>query len=267
MREAIGAGNVANPVRDFPAMSGRRRSDERARVPVTPRESEVLSDLGARLTNAEIASRLCISERTVESHVSSLLRKLGAANRRELAAVAQSPSSSSVTKPSRPAAPPPPVRALGAPAPRETIEIPHGVRELIGLRIDRLPDDTQTTLSAGAVVGRDFAAHLLADMEQSSVTQVVDRLQPAVAAGLVDANAFGHFTFEHRLVQDLVYERLTVSQRAALHHRAGCAIESVWGHELETHLAELAYHFERAADGDPRPAVRYLHFRGRSALG
>jgi len=36
------------------------------------------------MTNAEIAVRLFVSERTVESHVSSLLRKLHASNRREL---------------------------------------------------------------------------------------------------------------------------------------------------------------------------------------
>ena len=52
---------------------------------VTPREAEVLRLLGEHLTNAEIAGRLYISQRTVETHVSSLLRKLGVTHRRELA--------------------------------------------------------------------------------------------------------------------------------------------------------------------------------------
>jgi predicted ATPase/DNA-binding CsgD family transcriptional regulator len=53
---------------------------------VTAREGEVLTLLADRLTNREIADRLFVSVRTVETHVSSLLAKLGAANRRELAA-------------------------------------------------------------------------------------------------------------------------------------------------------------------------------------
>ena len=57
---------------------------------VSDREAEVLALVGARLSNAEIARRLFISVRTVESHVSSLLRKLDAANRRELANLAAS---------------------------------------------------------------------------------------------------------------------------------------------------------------------------------
>jgi predicted ATPase/DNA-binding CsgD family transcriptional regulator len=55
---------------------------------VSAREADVLSGVAEHLTNAEIAARLYISVRTVESHVSSLLRKLGVADRRELASYA-----------------------------------------------------------------------------------------------------------------------------------------------------------------------------------
>ena len=57
-------------------------------VGISAREAEVLAALGDHLTNAEISARLFISIRTVESHVSSLLRKLQAEDRRALTAVA-----------------------------------------------------------------------------------------------------------------------------------------------------------------------------------
>jgi predicted ATPase/DNA-binding CsgD family transcriptional regulator len=66
---------------------------------ISAREAEVLASLGEHLTNAEIAGRLFISVRTVESHVSSLLRKLGVSDRRALARIG-----------ARPAAAPPPAR-------------------------------------------------------------------------------------------------------------------------------------------------------------
>jgi predicted ATPase/DNA-binding CsgD family transcriptional regulator len=57
---------------------------------ISEREAEVLAALGARLSNAQIANRLHISVRTVESHVSSLLRKYGMADRWALAELARS---------------------------------------------------------------------------------------------------------------------------------------------------------------------------------
>ncbi|WP_232665672.1 ATP-binding protein [Pseudonocardia sp. TRM90224] len=61
------------------------------RIPtdVSERETEVLAAVGARLSNAQIANRLHISVRTVEGHVSALLRKFGVADRRELGALAE----------------------------------------------------------------------------------------------------------------------------------------------------------------------------------
>ena len=52
---------------------------------VTEREAEVLAAVAEQLRNREIAGRLHISVRTVESHVAALLRKLSAADRAALA--------------------------------------------------------------------------------------------------------------------------------------------------------------------------------------
>jgi DNA-binding CsgD family transcriptional regulator len=57
-------------------------------VALTNREQEILGLLCQRLTNAEIAARLFVGHSTVATHVAHLLAKLGAANRREAAAVA-----------------------------------------------------------------------------------------------------------------------------------------------------------------------------------
>ena len=53
---------------------------------LTPREREVLAHVVAGRTYAEIAAALFLSEKTVSSHISNMLRKTGTANRVELAA-------------------------------------------------------------------------------------------------------------------------------------------------------------------------------------
>ena len=52
---------------------------------LTARETEVLARLAEGLTDHETAEALTLSPRTVEMHVSSILRKLGARNRAEAA--------------------------------------------------------------------------------------------------------------------------------------------------------------------------------------
>jgi DNA-binding NarL/FixJ family response regulator len=64
------------------------RTSEPLRQPIEPltaREEEVLVTVARGLTNAEIASELHISLSTVKTHLASLMNKLGARNRVEIA--------------------------------------------------------------------------------------------------------------------------------------------------------------------------------------
>ncbi len=105
---------------------------------VSSREADVLSGVAEHLTNAEIAARLYISVRTVESHVSSLLRKLGVADRRALASYAATLAATSlpdgpegagpsavailpVARPPAPAIPTPLTSFVGRAAEREAL--------------------------------------------------------------------------------------------------------------------------------------------------
>ena len=56
---------------------------------LTYREIEVLQLVADGLTNAEIAAKLFVSDKTVEHHVSRILVKLGVASRREAARTAR----------------------------------------------------------------------------------------------------------------------------------------------------------------------------------
>jgi DNA-binding CsgD family transcriptional regulator/tetratricopeptide (TPR) repeat protein len=75
--------------RGLPVPRGPRRSGRSNTAGLTARELEVLDCLVEGLSDAEIAARLTVSERTVGHHVSAILRKLGVPSRSRAAAAAR----------------------------------------------------------------------------------------------------------------------------------------------------------------------------------
>jgi DNA-binding NarL/FixJ family response regulator len=87
IRRVLSGERVMSPALEKDAMGALGRMARRAREGVdveaslTPRERQVLALLSGGLTIGQIATRLAISPRTVETHVAKLYRKLGVGGR------------------------------------------------------------------------------------------------------------------------------------------------------------------------------------------
>lgn len=116
---------------------------------VSEREADVLAALGAGMSNARIAGSLHISVRTVEGHVSALLRKCGVVDRRALAALAGTTS---------PAAPP--GHIAGLPRARTTLVGRAAERDAVLAALDH---DRHVTLVGPGGVGKTRLAAVVAE--------------------------------------------------------------------------------------------------------
>jgi DNA-binding NarL/FixJ family response regulator len=75
---------IAVPIGEIPYDSPSRQRATMAVERLSAREREILPLLAARWTDREIAAVLCISHRTVTTHVSHIFSKLGISSRREV---------------------------------------------------------------------------------------------------------------------------------------------------------------------------------------
>jgi DNA-binding NarL/FixJ family response regulator len=98
----LGPAAVARLLARFPPASTSATPDPGLVGTLTEREAEILRLLACGLSNAEIASTLVVSETTVKTHVSNLLRKLGVRDRVQAVIAA---FDAGLAQPRRPGAP------------------------------------------------------------------------------------------------------------------------------------------------------------------
>lgn len=146
------------------------------------------------------------------------------------------------------------------------IGLPEGVREVIGRRLNRLDDDTNTVLATAAVIGREFDAALLVEASDAGAEAVFDGLEQAEEARLLVpvAGRPGRYAFAHALVRSTLYDELPTTRRLRLHRRVGVALEA---RGVAGSVDELARHWSEAtALGDTERAVTYCRRAAAQAM-
>jgi len=153
----------------------------------------------------------------------------------------------------------------GRPVP--SLRVPSSVQSVLDQRLERLGTEHRVVLAAAAVEGPEFHVELLPRTSDLGEKEVLDAIDAAVAARLVqmvrDPNGGAVGTFAHPLIQEALYAQIPPARRGELHHRIGLALESAQRNDSPDHSGVLAYHFLRS--GDRARALEYTMRAGDRA--
>ena len=145
----------------------------------------------------------------------------------------------------------------------ETLDVPEGVRLVIGRRLERLSEQSRRVLTTAAVIGRSFSLPLLELLEGAGrEDDVLDAIEEAERAHLVAAQRAGRETrylFAHELIRQTLADALSMPRRQRLHAKIADAIERVYANSLEKQASAMAHHlYQAGAASDPEKTTKYL---------
>jgi ATP/maltotriose-dependent transcriptional regulator MalT len=148
-----------------------------------------------------------------------------------------------------------------------TIRLPEGIREAIGRRLNLLSATCNDVLATAAVIGHEFRLDILIRASRPRAEDaVLEALDEALAAHIVEETASGLYQFTHTLLRITLYDELRTGERRRRHNSIGEAIEVVYRHDPTPVLSNLAYHFRAAGlGGAVDRAIDYARRAGHNA--
>jgi len=142
-----------------------------------------------------------------------------------------------------------------------SLEIPDGIQEAIGRRLNLLTDECNDLVSTAAVIGRRFSLgvlnHLLPDTDQLTTLKF---LEEATNRGIIkeSVRGIGEFQFCHVLIRDILYDELSLTRKAVLHSQVADALVQLGVGGGGQALGEIARHYYQAIQaGQSTNALKY----------
>jgi hypothetical protein len=125
----------------------------------------------------------------------------------------------------------------------KTIRLPDGICEAIGRRLNLLSASCNDILATAAVIGHQFRLDVLTRASRPhSDDAVLEALDEALAAHIVEETDSGPYQFTHTLLRITLYDELRTGERRRRHNAVGDGV---------------------SPRSDPRPEPSCLSFSGR----
>jgi DNA-binding SARP family transcriptional activator len=145
--------------------------------------------------------------------------------------------------------------------PETRSDVPESVSDIVLARVRRLSPQAASVLTAAAVLGQGFDLPVIERLAEAD--SLLDALEEACAAGLLEEASGSSYGFHHALTRDAVYGSIRQARRAELHRQAAAALEAVHGLEPGPELGAIAYHLCEGAR--PEEAGRAVELSERAA--
>jgi serine/threonine protein kinase/tetratricopeptide (TPR) repeat protein len=148
----------------------------------------------------------------------------------------------------------------------DQLQVPEGVRLVLGRRLQRLSEDARRILTIAALIGRVFSLELLQELEATQPDSALEAVEEAERAHLVETEPRGRQTryrFVHELVRQTLSETLSVPRRQRLHARVAHVMERVYAATIDAHASALAHHLYQAGSSADREKT--IHFLSQAA--
>jgi tetratricopeptide (TPR) repeat protein len=121
--------------------------------------------------------------------------------------------------------------------------LPQGVKAAIGRRLDHVSQPTTEVLRTAAILGRTFEFSELAAVADHSEDELLDALDEAVAAQLLETHSGETIAFTHDKIREVLYHELNPIRRRRLHSRVAECLEAMRERGGRVAVEDLAHHF------------------------
>jgi predicted ATPase len=147
----------------------------------------------------------------------------------------------------------------------DQIAIPDTLQALLMARIDRLDEQTKSTLQTASVIGRSFYYRVLETISDEAIAldRQLGSLERAELVREAGRTPELEYIFKHDLARDAAYGSILNRKRREVHRRVAEAIVALFPGRLEEHAHRIAQHFALA--GDDERAMTYFAMAGEAA--